>query len=70
MNLNMVVDFELTKNLVRCVILLNGEKFDSTKRITSESDRISGIKRAKQAAYCGAMVKVHGYVCNRLINEK
>ena len=70
MDINWNVEFIYNKNTVKCRIAVDGKYFECTKRITKEADRISPVKRAKQLAYCGCAVKVHGYVCNRLIKEQ
>ncbi len=67
MTIHIKMSFSQTKNAVTCKLRIDGKFFICTKRIQPQADRISSLKRAKQLAYLGAMIKVHGYVCERKI---
>lgn len=67
MKLNLDIKFNEKPKKVTCIIKVDGHMFTCTKKIQEQADRIDGTKRAKYLAYLGAMVKVHGYVCNKRI---
>lgn len=67
MTLKLDIKFDERPKKVTCIIKLDGHMFSCTKKIQEQADRVDDIKRAKQLAYLGAMVKVHGYVCTKRI---
>lgn len=64
--MNISLDFKVTNKEVKCIAKYNGIRFIHTRRIERQADRVDGLKRAKQLAYCGVMNKIHGYVCKNI----
>lgn len=70
MKLNITINFKVRYKEVKCIAIIDKKTYVCTKRIQQQADRVDAVKRAKELAYLGTMIKVHGYVCTRKLSKE